>query len=164
MRETIFGSTIIAVGIIAAAFIINQKDDYRPHHPMPNPHHMKHDKPMVWIDKDMGELSLGDQSMVFLPDDSEKHIVMKKMKKPMPGSQEDRKIIIKMRSDDSDSFKETIDDVMKDLSVNISVNMQSEKSDEDIQSLTQEIIDSVNDAVEGFSGEVNIDIQINESE
>lgn len=161
MREAIVGSSIIAVGIIAAAFIISQKDDYRPHHAMSDPLHMKHDKPMVWIDKDMGELSLGDQSMVFLPDDSEKHIIMKK---PMPGSQEDRRIIIKMKSDDSDSFEENIDDVMKDLSVNISVNMQSEKSDEDIQSLTQEIIDSVNDAVEGFSGEVNIDIQINESE
>ena len=82
MRETIVGSTIIAVGIIAAAFIIGQKDDYRPHHRMHESPHMKHDKPMVWIDKDMGEMSLGDKNMVFLTDDSEKHIVMKKMKNP----------------------------------------------------------------------------------
>ena len=175
MRETIVGSTIIAVGIIAAAFIIGQKDDYRPHHRMHESPHMKHDKPMVWIDKDMGEMSLGDKNMVFLTDDSEKHIVMKKMKKPMPGKEEDRKIIIKMKSDDSDSIEETITeimddvaddigDVMKDLSVNISVNVQSEKSDEDIQSLTEDIVDSVNDAVKGLSGEVSIDIQINENE
>ena len=41
--------------------------------------------------------------------------------------------------------------------------MQSEKSDEDIQSLTEDIVDSVNDAVKGLSGEVSIDIQINEN-
>ena len=174
MRETIVGSTIIAVGIIAAAFIISQKDDYRPHHATSDPLHIKHDKPMVWIDKEMDEMSLGDKNMVFLTDDSEKHIVMKKMKKPMPGHEEDRKIIIKMKSDDSDSIEETITeimddvaddigDVMKDLSVNISVNVQSEKSDEDIQSLTEDIVDSVNDAVKGLSGEVSIDIQINEN-
>lgn len=174
MRETIVGSTIIAVGIIAAAFIISQKNDYRPHHRMhespPTP-----ETPMAWIDKEMGEMSLGDKNMVFLTDDSEKHIVMKKMKKLMPGHEEDRKIIIKMKSDDSDSIEETITeiiddvaddigDVMKDLSVNISVNVQSEKSDEDIQSLTEDIVDSVNDAVKGLSGEVSIDIQINENE
>ena len=174
MRETIVGSTIIAVGIITAAFILSQKDDYRPHHAMSDPHLMKHDKPMVWIDKEMGEMSLGDENMIFLTDDSEKHIVMKKMKKPIPGHEEDRKIVIKMKSDDSDSIEETITeiiddvaddigDVMKDLSVNISVNVQSEKSDEDIQSLTQDIVDSVNDAVKGLSGEVSIDIQINEN-
>jgi hypothetical protein len=41
--------------------------------------------------------------------------------------------------------------------------VQSEKSDEDIQSLTEDIVDSVNDAVKGLSGEVSIDIQINEN-
>ena len=130
--------------------------------------------PLAWFELEMGEMSIGDKNMVFLTDDGEKHIVMKKMKKPMPGHEEDRKIIIKMKSDDSDSIEETIteiiddvaddiSDVMKDLSVNISVNVQSEKSDEDIQSLTEDIVDSVNDAVKGLSGEVSIDIQINEN-
>ena len=62
-----------------------------------------------------------------------------------------------------DDVADDIGDVMKDLSVNISVNVQSEKSDEDIQSLTEDIVDSVNDAVKGLSGEVSIDIQINEN-
>lgn len=173
MRETIVGSTIIAVGIIAASFIINQKNDYRPHHSIsdqpPTP-----ETPMAWVDKEMGEISLGDKNMVFLTDDGEKHIVMKKMKKLMSGHEEERKIVIKMESDDSDSIEETIteiiDDVaddigdaIKDLRVNISVNIQSEKSDAGIQSLTEDIVDSVNDAVKGLSGEVNIDIQINEN-
>ena len=72
MRETIVGSSIIALGIIAAAFMTSQKDDYRPHHRMHESPRTP-ETPMAWIDKEMGEMSIGDKNMVFLTDDGEKH-------------------------------------------------------------------------------------------
>lgn len=170
MKKTIIGSVIISAGLIIGALILKQSNNY--HTP-----HFKHDKaPIVWTDKDTDTHHFKDGEMILKSQDNDQHIVIKKIRKsPIDEDQSlqkiERGLVIKMKSDDleivdedQDQVLEELGNFLEDMNVKINVSVNTDKDSSEIQALTQNIIDSINDAVGESSANIDLEVEITKNE
>jgi len=124
----------------------------------------------------------GNKDMALLSDDlhlkhqdGNKHIVIKKMRKPhgehVFTEKSNGNFIIKMDSENLEDIDIDLDKILNeitegvsdehdDLNINISVKVDSEGAIESLDGLTDSIIKSVNQAIEGLSDYIDIQVSV----
>lgn len=156
MKKTIVGALIIG-GLIGGAILLTNPKTHKPIH------QITPDMDMVWMSDDLNMRS----------QDGDKHIVIKKMRKPHEEhvftEKSNGKFIIKMDSENPKDIDIDLDKILNEitegvsdehynLNINISVKVDSEGAIKSLDGLTDSIIKSVNQTIEGLSD--NIDIQV----